>query len=94
MWDFETQVRVDADEILDYVRDNQEWFLSQLGCNDRNTRNTLTVLDEYVSDLINKYDDIRRHRDKSSNNRNDRAVELYEELEVLKNEIHSMIEDK
>lgn len=90
-WDFETQVCVDADEVLDYVRDNQDWFLSQLGCNDRNIRNTLTVLDEYVSDLINKYDDIRRYRDESTNNRNDRAVKLYEELTGLKNEIHDMM---
>ena len=91
-WDLQTQVSVGADEILDYVRDNQDWFLSQLGCDDRNTQNILTNLDKYVSDLIDKYDDIRKYRDKSSINRNDRIVKLYEELLELKNKIHSMME--
>ena len=91
-WDFETQVSVNADEILDYVRDNQDWFLSQLGYNDRNTQNTLANLDKYVSDLIDKYDDIRQYRDESSINRNDRIVQLYEELVELKNRIRSMME--
>lgn len=93
-WDFETQVSVDADEILDYVRDNQDWFLSQLGCDDRNIQNTLAILDKYVSDLIDKYDDIRQYRDESSINRNDRIVKIYEELLELKNRIHSMMKDK
>lgn len=93
-WDFQTQVSVDADEILDYVRDNKDWFLSQLGCDGRSTRNTLVNLDKYVSDLIDKYDDIRKYRDESSINRNDRIVKLYEELIELKNKIRSMMEDK
>ena len=91
-WDFQTQVSVDADEILDYVRDNKDWFLSQLGCDNNTIRNTLTGLDEYVSDLIDKYDDIRQYRDKSSINRNDRIVKIYEDLLELKNKIRSMME--
>lgn len=90
-WDFETQVRVDADEILDYVRDNQDWFLSQLGCHNNTIRNNLDVLDKYVSDLIDKYDDTRHYRDESTNNRNDQAVKLYEELIGLKNKISDLM---
>lgn len=90
-WDFETQVCINADEVLDYVRDNKDWFLSQLGCDDNTIGNTLASLDKYVSDLMNKYDDIRRYRDESSNNRNDRAVKLYEELAGLKNKIRGMM---
>lgn len=88
-WDFETQVSVDADEILDYVRDNKDWFLDQLGCS--TIGNTLLELERHVTDLINEYDDIRRYRDESSNNRDDRVVKLYEELERLRNRIRSMM---
>ena len=26
-WDFETEVRIDCDEVLEYVKDNKDWFL-------------------------------------------------------------------
>lgn len=90
-WDFQTEVSIDAEEILDYVRDNQDWFLDQLGCTGSSLRNTLANLEKYVTDLINEYDDIRRYRDESSNNRNDRVVKLYEELIKLRDKIHSML---
>lgn len=90
-WDFETQVSVDADEILDYVRDNKDWFLDQLGCSESTVGNTLLALERHVTDLINEYDDIRRYRDESSNNRDDRAVKLYEELERLRSRIRTMM---
>jgi hypothetical protein len=90
-WDFETQVSVDADEILDYVRDNKDWFLDQLGCSESTVGNTLLELERHVTNLINEYDDIRRFRDESSNNRDDRAVKLYEELTTLRNRIRSMM---
>ena len=90
-WDFETQVSVDADEILDYVRDNQDWFLDQLGCSESIVGNTLLELERHVTDLINEYDSIRRYRDESSNNRDDQVVKLYEELEKLRNRIRSMM---
>lgn len=90
-WDFETQVNVDADEILDYVRDNKDWFLDQLGCSESTVGNTLLELEKHVTNLIYEYDDIRRFRDESSNNRNERVVKLYEELERLKDRIRSMM---
>ena len=90
-WDFETQVSVDADEILDYVHDNKDWFLDQLGCSEITVTNTLLALERHVTDLINEYDDIRRYRDESSNNKDDRVVKLYEELESLRNRIRTMM---
>lgn len=90
-WDFETQVNVDADEILDYVRDNKDWFLDQLGCSESTVGSTLLELEKHVTNLINEYDDIRRFRDESSNNRNERVVKLYEELKGLKDRIRSMM---
>ena len=90
-WDYEDTVRIDADDILDYVRDNKDWFLDQLGCSESTVGNTLLELERHVTDLINEYDDIRRYRDESSNNRDDRAVKLYEELERLRNRIRTMM---
>lgn len=90
-WDYEETVRIDAEDILDYVRDNQDWFLDQLGCGESTIGNTLLELERHVTDLINEYDDIRRYRDESSNNRDDKVVKLYEELERLRNRIRSMM---
>lgn len=90
-WDYEETVRIDAEDILDYVRDNKDWFLDQLGCGESTVSNTLLELERHVTDLINEYDDIRRYRDESSNNRDDRVVKLYEELERLRNRIRSMM---
>ena len=34
MWDFEPTIRIDPEDVLEYVRDNKEWFLDKLGEDD------------------------------------------------------------
>lgn len=85
-WDFETrtEVSIDADDILEYVKNNSEWFLSQL----KNLSPERDVIKEALirtNDILNEFDNIRRCRDKAANNRNLEAVKLYESVEKLRN---------
>ena len=84
-WDFETQtnVSIDADDILEYVKNNSEWFLSHL----KNLVPEREVVKEAlirIDDMLNEFDKIRRCRDKAANNRNLEAVKLYESIEKLR----------
>lgn len=78
-----TDVEIDADDILEYVKNNSEWFLSHL----KNLVPERDVIKEALirtDDILNEFDKIRRCRDKAANNRNLEAVKLYESVEKLR----------
>ena len=84
-WDFETQtnVSIDAEDILEYVKNNKEWFVEKL----QNLSPEREVVKEAlirIDDMLNEFDKIRRCRDKAANNRNLEAVKLYESVEKLR----------
>ena len=84
-WPYSTRVdaEIDADDILDYVRENKEWFVEKL----QNLSPERTVIKEAVTladNILNDFDVIRRCRDKAANNRNLEAVRLYESVEKLR----------
>ena len=85
-WPYSTNadVEIDADDILDYVKENKDWFLSQL----KNLMPEREAIKEALirtDDILNEFDNIRRCRDKAANNRNLEAVKLYESVEKLRN---------
>lgn len=83
--DFETRAEVSiyADDILEYVKNNSEWFLSHL----KNLTPEREAIKEALirtDDILNEFDKIRRCRDKAANNRDLEAVKLYESVEKLR----------
>ncbi len=78
-----TDVEIDAHDILEYVKNNSEWFLSHL----KNLTPEREAIKEALirtDDILNEFDKIRRCRDKAANNRDLEAVKLYESVEKLR----------
>lgn len=66
-WDFESNVRIDCDEILEYVEDNKEWFLDRLGEADYVYKKKMKELSQVIHDLCNnEWDFLRKVRDGTS----------------------------
>lgn len=94
-WDFETNanVSIDAEDILDYVKSNQEWFLEHLS----NYKSNSTVKDEvkdlsvFVDSIIDKYNKVRILRDSSNNSSEDICVKIYNDLIAIKNSIDGIL---
>lgn len=79
---FETNVEVDVDDIVSYVKDNQEWFLDELGVQ---TVNETTK--KYLEEILDKYDYIRRSRDYRDGKATETEIKLYESIEAIKNSL-------
>jgi len=82
-WDFEA--KIDAEDILDYVRDNQEWFLDKLEQSDGYYKNGLMEFKIHLNNLLDNYNTIRLRRDHiiPVTNLNNQAISLYEDIEEL-----------
>lgn len=91
-WDYEETVRIDADDILDYVRENKEWFLEQLDVQ----KSSSTIKEEvkdlscYVDSIIDKYNKVRIVRDSSVHNQDELSVKMYEDLIAIKKSIEQI----
>ena len=81
-WDYEETVRIDADDILDYVRENKEWFLEQLEVQKSSStiKEEVKDLSGYVDSIIDKYNKVRIVRDSSVHNQDELSVKMYEDL--------------
>lgn len=93
-WDFETKtdVTVDADDILDYVRENKEWFLEQLEVQKSSStiKEEVKDLSVYVDSIIDKYNKVRIVRDSSVHNQDELSVKMYEDLIAIKKSIEQI----
>jgi hypothetical protein len=93
-WDFETKanVTVDADDILDYVRENKEWFLEQLEIQKSSStiKEDVKDLSNYVDSIIDKYNKVRIMRDSSVHNQDELGVKMYEDLVAIKKSIEQI----
>lgn len=90
MWDFETQINIDPEEILDYVKDNKEWFLDRLQENDFVYKKKMQELSRVIHNMCNnEFDFLRKVRDGISNLSDKEIVEkckdLYSTIESLGN---------
>ena len=66
-WDYEETVRIDAEDILDYVKDNKEWFLEKLGNNDFVYKEKMQQLSQIIHDKCNnEWNFLRQVRDGTS----------------------------
>lgn len=90
--DFEP--RVDAEEVLEYVLSNKEWFLERLGEeNDGKYKVAMLKMAKYIDRyLSNEWEFLRRVRDGVSNLTNEEIAEksakIYEDLEKISNYFH------
>lgn len=91
-WDYEETVRIDADDILDYVRENKEWFLEQLDVQKSSStiKEEVKDLSSYVDSIIDKYNKVRIVRDSSVHNQDELSVKMYEDLIAIKKSIEQI----
>lgn len=91
-WDYEETVRIDADDILDYVRENKEWFLEQLDIQKSSStiKEEVKDLSGYVDSIIDKYNKVRIVRDSSVHNQDELSVKMYEDLIAIKKSIEQI----
>lgn len=91
-WDYEETVRIDADDILDYVRENKEWFLEQLDVQKSSStiKEEVKGLSGYVDSIIDKYNKVRIVRDSSVHNQDELSVKMYEDLIAIKKSIEQI----
>lgn len=94
-WDLEvrTDVSIDADDVLEYVKANKQWFLEQLGDykSDETMKNEIKDVGNYVDSIIDKYNTIRILRDTSIDNANDPRVKIYEDLVRIRRSIDEVL---
>ena len=86
-WDFETEatVRIDAEEILDYVKENREWFLERL--NTSTQRDEIVEICKRLQDFLDKWDMYRVIRDMQSEEREFGPVKMWDDINTLLNDI-------
>lgn len=92
LWDYEETVRIDVDDILDYVRENKEWFLEQLDVQKSSStiKEEVKDLSGYVDSIIDKYNKVRIVRDSSVHNQDELSVKMYEDLIAIKKSIEQI----
>jgi len=93
-WDFETttSVSIDAEDILDYVESNKEWFLDKLDIqkSDSSLKEDIKSLGNYVDSIVDKYNKVRIMRDSSNKNQEDLSVKMYEDLIAIRDSIKNI----
>lgn len=97
-WDYEETVRIDAEDILEYVQDNKEWFLDKLGENDFVYKEKMKKLSQVIHEICNnEFNFLRQVRDGTSNLSNEEIVEkckkLYTLIETLGKEFGEYAKD-
>jgi len=88
-WDYEETIRIDADDILEYVKENKDWFLNQLGESKQSLEPEIVSLQRQIEDIIYKYDCVRKARDEK--HENSAATQLYEELGFIKEKVGELL---
>lgn len=97
-WDYEETVRIDAEDILEYVQDNKEWFLDKLGENDFVYKEKMKKLSQVIHEICNnEFNFLRQVRDGTSKLSNEEIVEkckkLYTLIETLGKEFGDYAKD-
>lgn len=97
-WDYEETVRIDAEDILEYVQDNKEWFLDKLGENDFVYKEKMKKLSKMIHEICNdEFNFLRQVRDGTSKLSNEEIVEkckkLYTLIETLGKEFGEYAKD-
>jgi asparagine synthetase A len=90
-WDYEETIRIDADDILDYVKDNKDWFLEQLGESKDQVKTEVAEAIRKVENFINENDSVRRLRDADPKNKELPECKIYDTLLNIKSILEDII---
>jgi len=90
--EIKADVTIDADDVLNYVENNKEWFLEQLNIqkSDSSIKEDIKSLGNYVDSIIDKYNNVRILRDNSSDNRDNIETRMYEDLVAIRESIRNI----
>lgn len=91
-WDFESDVtvRIDAEEVLDYVQENKDWFLDKLNIAKKD--DLYKKVKDLFRDFYNEFDHVRRLRDSSHEYATDEKVRMYEWAQQIEDELLKAME--
>ena len=97
-WDYEETIQIDPEDILDYVRDNKEWFLDKLGKDNYIYKKKMQDLSQIIHDWCNNdFNFLRQVRDGISNLTDKEIVEkckdLYNKIEYIGKEFGKYAKD-
>lgn len=89
-WDYEETIRIDAEDIFEYVKDNKDWFLDKLGEDDFVYKEKMKKLSQMIHEICNdEFNFLRQVRDGTSKLSDKEIVEkcknLYSTIEALGN---------
>lgn len=88
--DFYTEVNIDAYQMVDYVKENWDYFCEEIG-DKRASVEVITETIKQIEDTLNKFDYVRRFRDSSVENRDNDAVKLYNAIEQVKQQLEKAL---
>lgn len=88
-WNFETRadVSIDADELVNYVSENWDWFVEHCS----NNKDTFKDQVNYLKSVLDQFDHVRRFRDSSLENCDNDSVKLYNAIEQVKLELEKAL---
>lgn len=87
--DLITEVEIDAYDIVEYVRQNWDFFKEK--CDPSNTQKfDMQDLCTYVKDALDEFDDVRILRDSSHEYEKDEKVLLYNHLYEIYNRLNKL----
>lgn len=95
-WAFEHYVNIDPDDILDYVKDNKDWFFEKLQISEH--KDLLKELIQRIHDLCNNdWDFLRQIRDGTCNLKNEEIIEkckqTYNQLEDFVKSLENQLKE-
>lgn len=95
-WAFEHYVNIDPDDILDYVKDNKDWFFEKLRISEH--KDLLKELIQRIHDLYNNdWDFLRQIRDGTCNLKNEEIIEkckqTYNQLEDFVKSLENQLKE-
>lgn len=95
-WAFEHYVNIDPDDILDYVKDNKDWFFEKLRISEH--KDLLKELIQRIHDLCNNdWDFLRQIRDGTCNLKNEEIIEkckqTYNQLEDFVKSLENQLKE-
>ena len=88
-YETETTVSIDAYDLVDYVRENWEFFKEKCE-SPYNNKMDIAELCTYARDALDKFDDVRRLRDSSHEHDTDSKVLLYNHLVEIHNNLEKL----
>ena len=95
-WDFEPDdatVKIDPNEVLEYVKSNKDWFMERLGESKRGLQTEILNVENQIKDILNSYNNIRLMRDGLTENKNSIAIGLYEKIENIKSMVGGLLNE-